>query len=124
MITSPREQVFQRVAMNLAPLRSISLRQKWKKLDSFINRVVLPVLLLERAAVSQRVHLDNLPDGKVAIKVDGKIVNIAQTEEEAFKMADDLIAEAEKGGKHLDKIKLLNYGSSRDPPFSLEPDSL
>ncbi len=71
------------------------------------------------AAVSQRVHLDNLPDGKVAIKVDGKIVNIAQTEEEAFKMADDLIAEAEKGGKHLDKIKLFKLWKFAGPAVQL-----
>lgn len=60
------------------------------------------------ASASQRIHLDQLPDGKVVIKVDGQVVNIAKNEDEAFKMADQLIAEAEKGGKKLDKLKLRN----------------
>ena len=71
------------------------------------------------AAISQRVQLDELTDGKVSIKVDGKVVNIAKTEEEAFKMADDLIAEAEKGGKKLDKMKLKNLWKFAGPAVQL-----
>lgn len=67
------------------------------------------------ASASQRIHLDQLPDGKVVIKVDGQVVNIAKNEDEAFKMADQLIAEAEKGGKKLDKLKLRDVWKFAGP---------
>lgn len=67
------------------------------------------------AEASKRIAFDTLSDGKVVIKVDGKVVNIAQNEDDALKMADELIAEAEKSGKNLDKVKLRNVWKFAGP---------